>query len=273
MPNFFPRWTNLLPIQIGIALMMIGSAVTAGLWYYFTPKYTRVGYQPAQPVPFSHKIHVEQHGMDCRYCHNFVEKSGHSNLPSTATCMNCHKHIKKESPKLAPVRESWKTGKPIEWVNIHEVPDYAYFNHSVHVNRGVSCVQCHGRVDGMEVVYQDQPQSMSWCLDCHRAPEKNIRPVDELLNFDWKASDETRDEFYGEIMERNGKTADQLISVIESAQKLRPMENRGELGKEDLIRLSEQVYGKGEMTQEEVGLQLKEAWNVNPPLSCSACHR
>jgi hypothetical protein len=125
----------------------------------------------------------------------------------------------------------------------------------------------------MEVVYQDQPQSMSWCLDCHRAPEKNIRPVDELLNFDWKASDETRDEFYGEIMEHNGKTVEQLISVIELDQKLRPMENRGELGKEDLIRLSEQVYGKGEMTQEEVGLQLKEAWNVNPPLSCSACHR
>ncbi len=270
MPNFFPRWTNLLPLQIGIALIMMGSAVTAGLWYYFTPKYTRVGYQPSQPVPFSHKIHVEQHGMDCRYCHSYVEKSGHSNLPSTATCMNCHKHVKKDSPKLAPVRESWKTGKPIEWVNIHEVPDYAYFNHSVHVNRGVSCVKCHGRVDQMDVVYQAEPQSMSWCLDCHTAPEKNIRPMDEIFNFDWKAADEDREAFYAELMERNGKTADQLISVIEEDRKLRPQQQRGF---EDLIRLSETVYGKSEMTQDEVGLQLKSAWNVNPPLSCSGCHR
>ena len=185
--------------------------------------------------------------------------------------MNCHKHIKKDSPKLAPVRESWKTGEPIEWVNVHEVPDYAYFNHSVHVNRGVSCVKCHGRVDQMEVVYQDQPQSMSWCLDCHKSPEKNIRPVDELLNFEWEASDENREEFYGELMEQNGKTIDELIGAIESNQKLRPMENRSTM--EDLISLSEKVYGKGEMTQEEVGLQLKEAWNVKPPMACSACHR
>lgn len=178
--------------------------------------------------------------------------------------------MKKESPALAPVRESWATGKPIEWVNVHEVPDYAYFNHSVHVNRGVSCVKCHGRVDQMDEVYHAEPQSMSWCLDCHRAPEKNIRPVDEILNFAWKAEDEDRRSFYAELMEGNGKTADQLISVIEDHRRLRPQDGRSF---EDLIQLSEEVYGKESMTQDEVGLQLTSAWKVDPPMSCSGCHR
>ena len=270
MPNFFPRWTNLLPLQIGIALILTGSAVTAGLWYYFTPKYTRVGYQPSQPIPFSHKIHVEQHGMDCRYCHGFVEKSGHSNLPTAETCMNCHKQIKTDSPKLAPLHDAWKSGKPIEWVNVHEVPDYAYFDHSVHVNRGVSCVKCHGRVDQMDIVYQHEPQSMSWCIDCHKAPEKNIRPLDEILNFDWKAEEVDRAHFYqGQIA--TGKSADELMAVIEREHKLARADN--ERSFEDLIRLAEKVNGKKAMTQEEVGLQLREAWNVNPPLDCSGCHR
>jgi hypothetical protein len=122
----------------------------------------------------------------------------------------------------------------------------------------------------MDVVYQHEPQSMSWCLDCHREPEKKLRPVDELLNFDWKASDENRAEFYGELAEQNGKTAGDLMEVIEYAHKLHPLEQRD---MDSLLSLAEKVYGKKVMSQEEVGLQLKEAWNVNPPESCSACHR
>ena len=116
MANIFPRSSNLLPIKIVICALVLGGAVTAGVTYYFTPKYTRVGYQPVQPVPFSHNIHAGQLGMDCRYCHSFVEVAAHSNVPTTQVCMNCHQSVQKDNPKLAPLRESWRTGQPVEWV-------------------------------------------------------------------------------------------------------------------------------------------------------------
>ena len=189
MANLFPKWSNRMPLQVIVAAGIVGTALTAGVTYYFTPKYTRVGYMPTQPVPFSHVLHVKQVGMDCRYCHSYVELSQHSNVPTTQTCMNCHTQIKANSPKLAAVRESWQTGRPIPWVRIHRVPDYAYFNHSAHVNRGVSCVSCHGKVNEMAVVWQDQSQSMSWCLDCHRNPENHLRPLTEITHLDWKPED------------------------------------------------------------------------------------
>lgn len=186
MANIFPRWSNWLPIKIVICLLVLGGAVTAGMWYYFTPKYSRVGYQPIQPVSFPHNVHVDQLGMDCRYCHSFVEVAAHSNVPTTQVCMNCHTQVQKDNPRLKPVWASWQSGKPIEWVQIHKTPDYVYFYHSAHVNRGISCVSCHGQVNKMEVVYHDQPQSMAWCLDCHRNPEKHLRPVAQVTNLDWK---------------------------------------------------------------------------------------
>lgn len=152
----------------------------------FHPKYTRVGYQPTQPAAFDHSLHVNQLGMDCRYCHTGVEKSSHSNVPGTQTCMNCHTQIKSQSSKLSAVRDSWKTGNPVPWVRIHKAPDYVYFNHAVHVNRGVSCVACHGHVNHMEVVYHAKPHSMGWCLECHRAPENHLRPLDQVTNLDWE---------------------------------------------------------------------------------------
>ncbi len=174
-----------MPLWVIVGVLTIGGVVTAGVTYYFTPKYTRVGYAPSQPVPFSHKIHAGQLGMDCRYCHSFVEESGHANVPATQTCWNCHQHVKKDSPNLAKVAESIETGEAIPWVKVHKVPDYAYFNHSVHVNRGVSCVECHGRVDEMTVVRHDQSLSMSWCLDCHRSPGDKLRPLDQVTNLGW----------------------------------------------------------------------------------------
>lgn len=192
MSNFFPRWSNLLPLKLLVCLLVVACFIIGGIWYYFTPKYTRVGYQPDQPVPFSHAIHVKQLGMDCRYCHSFVEVSGHSNIPNTQTCINCHGQgkIKSDSPRLAPVQESWKTGRPIQWVKVHKLPDYAYFNHAVHVNRGVSCYSCHGEINEMSVVYEAKPLSMAWCLECHRAPENFLRPTSEVMpsnvfNMDW----------------------------------------------------------------------------------------
>ena len=187
MANIFPRGSNLLPLKIILCLVVAGGAVSLAVPYYFTPKYTRVGYQPQQPVNFPHDVHAGQLGIDCRYCHSFVEVAAHSNVPTTQVCMNCHSQVQKENPKLAPVRESWATGKSIEWVQIHKTPDYVYFNHSAHVNRGVSCVRCHGRVDKMPVVYHAEPHSMSWCLDCHRAPEEQVRPLSEITNLGWEA--------------------------------------------------------------------------------------
>ena len=190
MANIFPKWTNKLPIQIVVGGLVVFVSVVGGMWYYFTPKYTRVGYQPVQPVNFSHAIHAGQLGLDCRYCHSQVENSSHSNVPTSQTCMNCHGTIKATSPLLEPVRESYKSGQPIAWVRIHEVPDYVYFNHSAHVNRGISCVECHGKINDMPVVWHHEPQSMSWCLDCHRAPENKLRPLNQITNLNWKPEDE-----------------------------------------------------------------------------------
>jgi hypothetical protein len=185
MANIFPRWSNWLPFKIIFCLLVLGGGVSAGVWYYLNPAYMRVGYQPAQPVPFSHKIHSGQLGMDCRYCHSYVETSAYSNVPTTQVCMNCHSQIKSDSPKLQLVRDSWESGKPVEWVQIHKTPEHAYFHHSVHVNRGVSCVSCHGKVNEMEVVYHAETHSMAWCLDCHRTPEDYLRPLSEVTNMDW----------------------------------------------------------------------------------------
>ena len=154
--------------------------------YYGSPKYTDVGYRPKQPVAYSHKLHVGELGMDCRYCHASVELSHEANIPPTQTCMNCHMMIGTESEKLQMVRESFKTGKPIEWVRVHKLPEYAYFDHSVHLHAGVGCASCHGNVDEMEVVEQKHPLSMGWCLDCHRNPESHLRDLSKVSITDMK---------------------------------------------------------------------------------------
>ena len=181
----FPRWSNgLLPLMAVVGGVM-PLYVVLFVAYGFSPKTLEVGYQPEQPVPFSHALHAGELGMDCRYCHNTVERAGHAAIPPTQTCMNCHTQIKPESPRLEEIHASYETGMPVEWIKVHHVADYAYFNHAAHVNRGVGCVSCHGRIDQMEIVYQAKPMSMGWCLDCHRNPEPNLRPVAELTNMAW----------------------------------------------------------------------------------------
>jgi hypothetical protein len=191
--------------MIIIGVTLVGGAVTAGVWYYFTPKYTRVGYQPIQPVAFSHAIHAGQLGVDCRYCHTGVEKSWFSNIPASSTCMNCHNQVLKDDPRLALVRESAASGKAIPWVQIHKVPDFVYFNHSVHVNRGVSCVECHGRVDQMDEVYHAKPLSMAFCLDCHRHPETKLRPLDKITDLQWQPKSETEQLQFGNQAKKEWK--------------------------------------------------------------------
>ena len=154
--------------------------------YYGSQSYTDVGYRPVQPVPYSHKLHAGDLGIDCRYCHYDVERSPVANVPPTQVCMNCHKIVLPESEKLLPIRESWATDIPMKWVRVHQLPDFVYFDHSMHVTRGVSCISCHGNIANMDVVTQNQPLNMHWCLSCHRNPEPNIRPVDEVTNMNWK---------------------------------------------------------------------------------------
>jgi hypothetical protein len=198
----------------GVVLSAVAAVVILSwvVWYYFTPKYTRVGYMPEQPVPFSHQLHAGQLGMDCRYCHQAVTESPHSTIPTAETCMNCHSVIKADSPKLAPVRLSYETGATVPWKRIHKVPDFAYFNHSVHVNRGVSCVSCHGKVNEMKVVFQHEPQSMSWCLDCHRDPTDKLRPdLAAVVNLNW-----------GDDLDR---TKRDLQKKIKEERNIKPPEN------------------------------------------------
>lgn len=182
----FPRWSNLLLPTILVVGLLAPLYVALMVAYGFSPETTDVGYMPTQPVPFSHAMHAGTLGMDCRYCHNTVERSAYAAIPPTQTCMNCHTQIHATSPQLAVVRESFETGMPIPWVKVHDLPDFSYFDHAAHVNRGVGCVSCHGRVDQMEVVRQYAPLSMGWCLECHRNPEPNLRPTDTMtiMSFD-----------------------------------------------------------------------------------------
>src|SRR5688572_23348979 len=199
-PFVFPRWANKTRALAGVLLGAAPLYLTGLVWYGASPKTTDVGYEPKQPVPYSHALHAGQLGLDCRYCHNTVEQAAHAAIPATQTCMNCHETVHTKSEKLAPVRASWETNEPVEWVKVHDLPDYVYFNHSAHVTRGVGCVSCHGRVDQMEEVFQQEPLSMSWCLDCHRNPEKNLRPPAEATNMTWAPPDGQDPIEYGKML-------------------------------------------------------------------------
>lgn len=257
----FPKWANyLLPLLV--LSVLGGAAVVPPLVIYGGSAETlNVGYQPDQPVPYSHAIHVGKLGMDCRTCHNTVEDASFAAIPPTQTCINCH--APKIDPKtgvgtdyagahqnsinLKPVWESYFSGESIPWVKVHDLPDYAYFDHSAHVNKGVGCVSCHGRVDKMggantqdpiAGVYQVQNLSMGWCLDCHRAPEQHLRPLDKITDMDWSPLDDPR-----------------VIAAIE----------KGDLNE-----------GNERDAQLWLGTQLKEKYEINNPAymqSCSTCHR
>ncbi len=185
----FPKWANLL-----LPLIIIGAVGTMPYMHALVPLVAspttlNVGYQPVQPVPYSHELHVDELGIDCRYCHTSVESAAFAAIPPTATCMNCHHAIQNDSEKIAPIIESYETGKPIEWVKVHDLPDYVYFNHAVHVSgAGVSCVECHGRVDkmGEAGVHTVENLSMSWCIECHRNAAPNLRPRDLVYDLAWQ---------------------------------------------------------------------------------------
>ncbi|MGC6442853.1 MAG: cytochrome c3 family protein [Rubripirellula sp.] len=231
----FPRWTNPL---VGLLLVAgAAGAVFAGAMggLITDPQTLNVGYQPKQPVPFSHAIHAGQLKLDCRYCHNTVFDAAHAAVPPTATCINCHSPandegitalaaVHAESPKLEPIHESWLEGRSVGWKRIHNLPEFVYFNHAAHVNSGVSCKSCHGRIDQMEEVYQAKELSMAWCIECHRNPEPHLRPVDKVTQLDWEPQDADGEE-------------------LTAAQR------------------------------QEYGAKLKEEKHINPQVHCAVCHR
>jgi len=242
----FPKTANLLlPILV---LLVVGGAsylpVVGALG--MSPENTDVGYQPEQPVPYSHALHVGQLGMDCNYCHNTVDKAAFAAIPPTQTCMNCHTNVRTNSVKLQVVRDSWASGQSIPWVKVHDLPDYAYFNHAAHVNKGVSCVECHARVDhmGEEGVYQAKNLSMGWCIECHRNPEKVLRPKDQVTNLGW--------------------TVDKLSLSQPGTESF------------DIYKHLQAEHKTDNITQEQLGAYLKKHYAIKDHqsmTSCSTCHR
>jgi Cytochrome c7 and related cytochrome c len=172
--------TGLIVIALGVTLDQLQRS----------PWVTRQGQRADQPVPFSHKHHVQGLGLQCQYCHTTVEKSSYAGIPPTKTCMNCHSQIWTNAPMLEPVRESYRTGKSLEWTRVNYLPDYVYFNHSIHVAKGVGCASCHGPVDKMPLTYEANSLRMEWCLNCHRAPEKFLRPRDQVFNMKYEQPSE-----------------------------------------------------------------------------------
>ena len=186
MPQVFHPSSNVLS-KVSIVGGLIGVAALSGIVFAFNLTYgNKLGVPITQPVQFSHKHHLADDGIDCRYCHSSVEKSANAGLPPTETCMTCHSKIWSDSPELAVVRESFRTGRPIEWARVHDLPDFVYFNHSIHIRKGVGCVSCHGRVDKMPLMYKQNTLTMGWCLNCHRNPEMFVRPREHVFDLAWQ---------------------------------------------------------------------------------------
>lgn len=211
MPQVFPKYVNVLTwVVIGSVISGAGLLGVGAMVFARSPYATLKETAYTQPIQFSHAHHVNGLGIDCRYCHNSVEDSNYANIPPTKTCMNCHSQIWVGSKMLEPVRESFRTGKSIEWNRIHRLSDFVYFDHSIHVTKGVGCATCHGRVDEMQAVFQKGTLLMEWCLECHRAPERHLRPRDQVFNMSFKP---------GDLKQSNGQPHTQATLGAELRQK------------------------------------------------------
>src|SRR6266403_2927321 len=186
MAQIFHRSANFIARAslLGVAALA-GIALTAVLVVARSPYITNQRVTRTQPVQFSHKHHVGDDGIDCRYCHTSVETSAFAGIPPTKTCMTCHTMIWPDAPMLEPVRKSFQTDQAIQWTRVNYLPQFVYFNHSIHIQKGVGCTTCHGPVGDMPLTWQNATLQMRWCVDCHRQPEKYIRPREEVFNIDW----------------------------------------------------------------------------------------
>ncbi len=191
MPQIFQRSTNTLSrLSIFGAVFVVAGVLWLILRINRSSYVTQVGVVRQQPVQFSHRHHAGELGIDCRYCHTGVERGPVAGIPATATCMNCHTQIWRESDFLAPVRQSYASDGSIRWIKVHDLPDFVYFDHSVHVTKGIGCVSCHGRIDRMNQVWQASSLQMEWCLECHRHPERWVRPREHVFDMDWQPTED-----------------------------------------------------------------------------------
>ena len=191
--------TGLIVIALGVTLDQLQRS----------PWVTRQGQRPEQPVPFSHKHHVQGLGLQCQYCHTQVEKAAYAGVPPTKTCINCHAQIWTNAQLLEPVRQSWATGASVPWIRVHDLPDFVYFSHEIHVNKGIGCASCHGRVDEMPLMYMQNSLQMEWCLNCHRNPAVNLRPTSEIYNMAWAGPNREKPVFCAKVSD-SGPTAQQV---------------------------------------------------------------
>jgi hypothetical protein len=266
----FPKWSNKVALAVIVSLLLAPTYIVTLVAYGLNPTTLNVGYQPVQPVPYSHKLHAGELGMDCRYCHNTVEKSAFAAIPPTDTCINCHwslfnvkpeeKDKSKRSKALEPVFVSAETGKPVPWVKVNDLPNYVFFNHSAHVNVGMSCVECHGNVNHMEVVSQEKPLNMGWCLECHRDPAARIRPKEQVTNLDWKPGpeDKTVVGVFAKLPDLQKRAADVLV------------EPGDDLAKRYVAKLA---ADNPKRLQREMGVELIKLYHVQPNTDCVTCHR
>jgi hypothetical protein len=195
MPQIFHRSFNTLSkVSIFGGVFILAGLCWVAWLVYHSSYVTAAGIAYVQPVPFSHEHHAGRHpgglGIDCRYCHTSVEESSFAGIPPTKTCMNCHSQIWVGSEMLEPVRESYRTGRSIVWDRVHNLPGFVFFDHSIHIHKGIGCASCHGRVDHMPLTWQEQSLLMEWCLDCHREPERFVRPRRQVFNMEWTPADE-----------------------------------------------------------------------------------
>jgi hypothetical protein len=266
----FPRWSNTVTLCVLLFLAVFPAYGAALAAYALDPVTLNVGYAPVQPVPYSHALHVGKLGMDCRYCHNTVEQADFAAIPPTETCMNCHRSILPNSEKLKPIRESFATGKPVEWRMVTTVPDYVYFNHAAHVNSGVSCVECHGQINQMEVVYQAKPMNMAWCLQCHRDASSHIRPRDQVTKLDWapKADDPSTIAAF-EVLP--AAELQKRLSALGVTPTSAQSTDKTWLAETYVKRLAE-TESVNKM-KSELGKVLMAQYHINPNTDCITCHR
>jgi hypothetical protein len=277
--------TGLIVIALGVTLDQLQRS----------PWVTRQGQRPDQPIPFSHKHHVEGLGLQCQYCHTSVEVSSYAGIPPTKTCMNCHAQIWTNAGLLEPVRQSWATGQSIQWIKVHDLPDFVYFNHSIHVNKGIGCASCHGRVDEMPLMYMENSLQMEWCLNCHRNPAVNLRPTAEIYNMAWNGPSSQKPVWCGPTG-KGGPTAGSVsctttdpgagpeVAMLQMAapQSGTSMQPRSQLSQggtaSDVPPMSLTLPASYQKftSQIELGRYLTSQYHIRPPnelTSCETCHR
>jgi hypothetical protein len=286
MAQIFERSSNALAraslVLTGLIVIALGVTLNE---LQRSPWVTRQGQRPDQPVPFSHKHHVQGLGLQCQYCHTTVEKSSYAGIPPTKTCINCHAQIWTNAQLLEPVRNSWATGQSVVWTKVHDLPDFAYFSHEIHVNKGLGCASCHGRVDQMPLMYMQNTLQMEWCLNCHRNPGKNLRPTSQIYNMAWEAPASDRPVWCSVNDEKTGTpTADSVSCVTkdpkgegpEVASLQLPMGGTHGLAGDVAAAMPVAPSYTKFTSQDELGQFLVKHYKIRTPrelTSCEVCHR